>query len=124
MFGLGPMELMIVGIIALLLFGQRLPEVMRSLGKGMVEFKKGMNDIQDEIRQATSPYETGRSVAHRPTGQDEEPLAAPKFEPPLAASVDAPLAESQVAGSDGPQANQADSPSAESPSAGSAPSAS
>lgn len=86
MFGLGPMELMIVGVIALLLFGQRLPEVMRSLGKGMVEFKKGMNDIQDEIRQATNPYDTGRgstpSVAHRPSVPADEAPSAPKFEPP------------------------------------------
>ena len=37
-----------IGIIALLLFGKRLPEVARSLGKGVVEFKKGLNGIDDE----------------------------------------------------------------------------
>jgi len=45
--GIGPMELLIVGIIALLLFGNRLPEVARSLGKGMLEFKKGLKDIEE-----------------------------------------------------------------------------
>ena len=45
--GIGPMEMMIVGGIALLLFGKRLPEVARSLGKGIVEFKKGVNGIED-----------------------------------------------------------------------------
>ena len=41
-FGIGPMELIIVAGIALLLFGTRLPKVMRSLGEGIVEFKRGV----------------------------------------------------------------------------------
>ena len=55
MFGLGPMELAIVGIIAVLLFGKRLPEVGRSLGKSIVEFKKGMNDIQNDAQGRSLP---------------------------------------------------------------------
>jgi len=44
-FGMpGPFELAIIGGIALLLFGKRLPEVARSIGKGIVEFKKEIND--------------------------------------------------------------------------------
>jgi sec-independent protein translocase protein TatA len=46
-FGLGPMELAIVGLVVLLLFGSRLPSVMRSLGTGIVEFKKGVKGIED-----------------------------------------------------------------------------
>ena len=46
---LGPMELMIVMGIAVLLFGKRLPEVGRSLGKGIVEFKKGLNGVADDL---------------------------------------------------------------------------
>ncbi|RIK85339.1 MAG: twin-arginine translocase TatA/TatE family subunit [Planctomycetota bacterium] len=38
----GPMEMLIVGMIMLLLFGNRLPSVMRSLGVGITEFKKGI----------------------------------------------------------------------------------
>ena len=45
---LGVPEMIVIGIIALLLFGKRLPEVARSLGKGVVEFKKGLNGIDDE----------------------------------------------------------------------------
>ena len=41
-------ELIIIMAIALLLFGKRLPEVARSLGKGVVEFKKGLKGIEDE----------------------------------------------------------------------------
>ncbi len=43
-----PWHLLIVLVIVLLLFGNRLPSVMRSLGRGMVEFKKGMEGIEDE----------------------------------------------------------------------------
>ena len=47
-FGLGPWELMIFALIVLLLFGNRLPGVMRSLGKGVVEFKKGVSGAEEE----------------------------------------------------------------------------
>jgi sec-independent protein translocase protein TatA len=40
--GMGPLELSVVGLIVLLLFGTRLPSVMRSLGLGVTEFKKGL----------------------------------------------------------------------------------
>ncbi|MBE3070562.1 MAG: twin-arginine translocase TatA/TatE family subunit [Planctomycetes bacterium] len=45
----GPWELAIIAIIALILFGRRLPEVGKSLGRGIVEFKKGLKDVQDEV---------------------------------------------------------------------------
>ncbi|MGE0755764.1 MAG: twin-arginine translocase TatA/TatE family subunit [Pirellulaceae bacterium] len=44
----GPFELLIIGGVALLLFGHRLPSVMRSLGRGVVEFKKGVQGVDDE----------------------------------------------------------------------------
>lgn len=47
-FGLGPTELIVVGLVVLLLFGSRLPSVMRNMGKGITEFKKGMNEIDEE----------------------------------------------------------------------------
>lgn len=49
MFGIGNTELLILGIIALLLFGNRLPSVMRSLGSGISEFKRGLDDVNREI---------------------------------------------------------------------------
>jgi len=45
-FGMHPMEMMIVGIVALLLFGKRLPEVARSLGKGYGIQKKGVRGLR------------------------------------------------------------------------------
>lgn len=47
---LGAPEMIVIGVIALLIFGKRLPEVGRSLGKSFVEFKKGLKDTTDEIK--------------------------------------------------------------------------
>lgn len=85
-FGLfqNPWELAIFATIALLLFGKRLPEVARSLGKGIVEFKKGVRGIEDEVNQSTynSSYSAPTS-APRPTPPEEvSNVTAPKFEPP------------------------------------------
>ena len=45
-FGVNPMEVAIIGGVILLLFGNRLPSLMRSMGRSVVEFKKGVNDIE------------------------------------------------------------------------------
>ncbi len=78
-------EMLIIGIIALLLFGKRLPEVARSLGKGIVEFKKGVRGIEDEVDSAT--YRRNDEYASRPVPEEEEEdeVTAPRFEPPSAA---------------------------------------
>jgi sec-independent protein translocase protein TatA len=55
MFGIGTTELLIVGFIVLILFGSRLPGVMRSLGQGVVEFKKGVQGIDDEKASSEKP---------------------------------------------------------------------
>ena len=44
----GP-EWIVIGIVGLLIFGKKLPEVARSLGKSVVEFKKGLKAVEDEI---------------------------------------------------------------------------
>jgi sec-independent protein translocase protein TatA len=66
-FGLpGPVELIIVAGIVLLLFGNRLPSVMRSMGRGIVEFKKGVQGIEDKSEdELTQPKagDAGQTVA-------------------------------------------------------------
>lgn len=79
--GIGPVEMIIFGVIALLLFGKRLPEVARSLGKGITEFKKGVrgieDDVDDNIRRSQSQPQS------RPIPEDDRAeVTAPKFEPP------------------------------------------
>jgi sec-independent protein translocase protein TatA len=50
-FGLGTTELIVLAVVVLLLFGNRLPSVMRSMGRGIVEFKKGVQGIEDDLEQ-------------------------------------------------------------------------
>lgn len=50
LFNLGTGEIIIIAIIVLLLFGgKKIPELMKGIGKGVSNFKKGMHDIEDEI---------------------------------------------------------------------------
>ncbi|MEL6497630.1 MAG: twin-arginine translocase TatA/TatE family subunit [Planctomycetota bacterium] len=51
---LGPLEIGIILLVGLLLFGRRLPEVGRGLGKSIVEFKRGLKDATDEIDEVSS----------------------------------------------------------------------
>ena len=55
----GPMELTIIAVVAVLLFGNRLPKVAKAIGSSVIEFKKGLRGIEDEIEDAGK--ETGES---------------------------------------------------------------
>ena len=91
MFGIGTPELVIFGIIAVILFGSRLPSVARSMGKSIVEFKKGMKDIENDVT---------TSVYSEPAGlfgySDHSEPAAPRLEPP---TTDAEEREERLQGS-------------------------
>src|SRR5262245_58931338 len=51
---LGTTELMVVAFVSLLIFGNRLPSVMRSLGKSVTEFKKGVAGLEEDIDKAVT----------------------------------------------------------------------
>jgi len=90
MFGIGPYEFALVGLLAVLLFGKRLPEVARSLGKGVMEFKKGIQGIEEEIEEAAQ-VQPKIAKADEPIEADEkEEPVAPKFEPPEEPQEDVP----------------------------------
>ena len=68
--GLGTVELMIVAGVILLLFGSRLPKVMRSLGEGIVEFKRGVQGVEDDSHASHTghgdrAHDSGRVESHR-----------------------------------------------------------
>ena len=80
-FGMPSMgEWIVVAAIGLLFFGKRLPEVGRSLGKGIVEFKKGLKGIEDDI-----DVQVDDAVHHTPriTATTVAPAAVPaaRFDP-------------------------------------------
>jgi sec-independent protein translocase protein TatA len=54
MFGLGAQELLLILVIILVLFGaKRIPEMARGLGRSLSEFKKGVREVDEEIRSST-----------------------------------------------------------------------
>ena len=56
LFGLGMQEILVIALIVLLLFGgKKIPELMKGLGKGVKEFKEGMNEVEKEIKADDAP---------------------------------------------------------------------
>ena len=59
---IGPQEIIIIAILVLLLFGGRkIPELMKGLGKGMKEFKKAKEEMEDDDKDAKSDPEKIKS---------------------------------------------------------------
>ncbi|QDU98675.1 Sec-independent protein translocase subunit TatA/TatB [Lignipirellula cremea] len=84
MFGMGMQELIIIGGIAVLLFGKRLPEVARSLGGSYRQFRQGLSDFQSSVDFSGDSYSPPRNIPQRRYDEvdDYEEATAPKFEPP------------------------------------------
>ena len=95
MFGLGPMELVIVFLIILLVFGaKRIPEIAQGIGKGITEFKKAANDITNEFdtnnpqqqKQQPSTYAKnelkGQQQEYRPQPPVNQPQETPAAQQP------------------------------------------
>lgn len=52
---IGPWQLVLIVLVVLLLFGgKKIPELMRGLGKGVKEFKAGIDEAEKELRKSTS----------------------------------------------------------------------
>ena len=92
MFGLSPFELVVIGVIAVVLFGGNLPDVARKLGGSYREFRRGLNEVQQQFRMAE--YEAKKTISswddpqsnakQEPEDEEDESSgpSAPKFTPP------------------------------------------
>ena len=54
MWSPGPVEIIVILVVVLLVFGKRLPSMGRSLGRGIVEFRKGLKGVKDDVDNAGS----------------------------------------------------------------------
>jgi sec-independent protein translocase protein TatA len=86
MMGLGFQELLIVGVVAILLFGKRLPEVAKSLGKHYRDLQNGLKDLRSQVDFTDAYNQTpSRSRPKKNYADDDyEEASAPKFIPPPA----------------------------------------
>jgi sec-independent protein translocase protein TatA len=105
--GFSPATIVFIGIIAVLLFGEKLPDVARTWGKKFTEFRKSIQSVQDEIRSAafsatseltsamdiktpsflsssTSSSNGSKARKSRQSDEDYDEATAPKFVPPPA----------------------------------------
>ena len=93
MFGLGPFELVMIGVVAVILFGGNLPDVARKLGGSYREFRRGINEVQQQFKVAE--YEAKKTMASiesavtdvaKDEEEEEEEVSGPsvpKFKPPV-----------------------------------------
>ncbi|MCE2390117.1 MAG: twin-arginine translocase subunit TatB [Proteobacteria bacterium] len=78
MFNLGMTELLIIMLVALLVLGpKKLPELARSLGRGMAEFRRASNDLRNSL---TAPLEEEES-ASKPSSTTAQEEKAQEDEP-------------------------------------------
>ncbi len=88
MFGMSWHEMLIVGVIAILLFGKRLPEVAKSLGNSYRELKRQLAEFHSQVDFTDSSHTpstysaTSRAPAATRDPDDYEETTAPRFEPP------------------------------------------
>ena|SRR5690349_21417375 len=105
----GPLELVIILVVALLILGPgKLPEVGAALGKSIREFRKASSDLTDATKVDTSPLPPPATAPAAPTAPTNvtSPSAAPAPTPepssvaPTASTIPAPVAMPQAPGDD------------------------
>src|SRR5215207_2926973 len=92
-------EWIVIAALGLLIFGKRLPEVGKGIGQAIVQFKKGLKSVDDDIEQVDadppakrlpdqSTGETAAKVEHKFDPYTGKPIERPKFDPYTGKPVD------------------------------------
>ena len=79
MFGLNPLTVIAVLVIGVLLFGKDLPEVARKLGKSLMEFKRGLQGLEDDFVEGRQSTRLAQPAPRNPRPPQRRPATAPKF---------------------------------------------
>ncbi|MEM6776557.1 MAG: twin-arginine translocase TatA/TatE family subunit [Planctomycetota bacterium] len=90
MFGLGPFELAVIGVLAVVLFGGNLPEVARKFGGTYAQLRRSLQEVQTQFQQAQNEASRAMSIDSPSTpssrveteDEDDSEPSAPKFTPP------------------------------------------
>lgn len=82
MFGMGYTEMMVFGVIALMLFGRKLPDVARNLGGTYRELRKNLSDFQREFQGWDRPDPRPSSTQSYASETEKVETTSPKFTPP------------------------------------------
>ena len=91
MFGLGPMEIAVVVVLGVLLFGRKLPDVGRYLGKSITEFRKGVKGLEEDMDTPGGTAGTGM-----PASGPVDPIRPPQKVAATAPKFDDSPAQPQV----------------------------
>jgi len=115
MFGLSFTEVLIIAVLALLLLGpDRLPDAMKTLGKGMRDLRKATEDLKDQVEREIYTADEDKKVSRPalvppvPSG----PVPGPAGPPPAATAENVPGLEAALAESPAPPAAAAPVPGA------------
>ena len=88
MFGLGPLELMVIGVIAVMLYGKQLPDVGLKVGKSLAELRRQWSTISRDL-DVTGEIKSRQGQAHTDTRRlssqfddEESAQTSPAFDPP------------------------------------------
>ncbi|MEM9020999.1 MAG: twin-arginine translocase TatA/TatE family subunit [Planctomycetota bacterium] len=87
---LGPIgwpEMVILAVLGVLIFGKRLPEVGKSIGKGIVEFKKGLAGIDEEVEEAVNKQNEQRKLENSSSATTHVDTAASETASPAGPSA-------------------------------------
>jgi sec-independent protein translocase protein TatA len=77
---LSPTSILLLLIVGVLLFGRKLPEMGKYLGKGIVEFKKGLRGFEDEVDSTSAAPRHDPAALEAPKPPQRVATTAPKFE--------------------------------------------